>query len=118
MKMKLTPRTKQKMKLGTRLSVAGAVAGIAFSILFFGGPQPPSVQASANNSGKCLRFNGTSSEVTFSHNDLELSSGNTMTVTAWMKWSDKGGNSYGTLVALNRDNGSEDVGQFWLDHDS
>jgi hypothetical protein len=69
-------------------------------------------------SNKTLAFNGTSSEVSFINNDLNLEAGNTMSVTAWVKWDNMtNAGSWANVVALNSNiAGAGDVGQFWLQH--
>ena len=72
---------------------------------------------SSFNSGNCLSFNGTSSLVSFTNNDLGLASGNTMTVMAWVKWGDKNNaGQWANLVTLDANTSSGDNGQFWLQH--
>jgi len=119
MKMKLNPRPKpkQKLKLSAKLLIVAAIVAAGTLLTVYSG-STTSVQLASFNSGRCLTFNGTSSEVDFSTSDLELGSGNKMTVTAWIKWSNKTTcGSWANIVALNDKNGSSgDVGQFWLQH--
>ncbi len=67
---------------------------------------------------KALSFNGKTSEISFNNNDLNLQSGNAMTVTTWAKWNTTANVApWANLVSLSNSNGSGDVGQFWLQHD-
>ena len=67
------------------------------------------------NSGNCLSFNGTSSVVSFTNNNLNLDAGNTMTVMAWVKWTDKtNAGQWANMVTLNANTSTGDNGQFWL----
>jgi hypothetical protein len=98
-----------------------AIAVITFFIILFLFTilaSPVSGQVNGN-SGHCLEFNGTTSGVTFANNDLGLSSGNTMTVTAWVKCnSTTNEGSWANIVTLDNSNSSAsgDDGQFWLQH--
>jgi hypothetical protein len=122
MKMKFNPRPKQKMKLSAKLIIGGCIVAAAALVLVKNQQGLPTVQkaASSFNSGRCLTFNGTSSDVTFSSNDPGLGSGNKMTVTAWVKWSSKtGAGNWANVVAINKGSGSSgDDGQFWLQHNT
>jgi len=75
--------------------------------------------ASSYNSGNALSFNGNSSYVSFTNNDLGLGSGNKLTVMAWVKWnaSSPAGN-WANIITLNRNTASGDQGQFWFQHNS
>ncbi|HXB10617.1 MAG TPA: LamG domain-containing protein, partial [Bacteroidia bacterium] len=78
-----------------------------------------SAQVVNGNSGHCRSFDGSTTNVTFTNNDLGLSSGNTMTVTAWVKCNstvNEGG--WANLVTLNNSTSNGDDGQFWLQHSS
>jgi hypothetical protein len=120
--MKLNSRPRQKMKLRVKLLIIAAAVVTATSLFFVLSSVPSSlqaVQASSYNSARCLTFNGTSSEVNFTSNDFSLGSSNKMTVTAWVKWSNKTtAGQYATIAALNKNSSSGDVGQFWLQHNS
>jgi hypothetical protein len=75
-------------------------------------------QTSVAISNKCLTFNGNNSEVNFSNNNLNLDAGNTLTVTAWIKWNSATNVSpWANIVSLVNNTGSGDVGQFWFQHD-
>lgn len=68
-------------------------------------------------SNKCLTFDGKTSEVSFKNNDLGLSGGNTLTVTAWVKWNSfTSMNPWANVVTLNNSTGNGDIGQFWFQH--
>ncbi len=78
-----------------------------------------SAQVVNGNSGHCRSFDGSTSNVTFSNNDLGLGSGNTMTVTAWVRCNstvNEGG--WANVVTLNNSTSNGDDGQFWLQHSS
>lgn len=75
--------------------------------------------ASGNGSGRCLTFNGSSSAVDFGSVNFGLSSSNTMTIGAWIKWGNKTGiGSWANIASLNSSVTNGDVGQFWLQHDA
>ena len=113
------------MKINTYKSVEGkieATAVITFFIVFFvltivAGQL--SAQVVNGNSGRCREFDGNTSHITFSNNNLGLGSGNTMTVTAWVKCnSTTNEGSWANIATLNDGNSNGDVGQFWLQHSS
>jgi|GEM_PF-2344126 hypothetical protein len=89
---------------------------ILFLVTIFAGSA--AAQPINGNSGHCLEFNGTSSGVTFNNNNLGLS-GNTMTVTAWVKCnSTTNEGNWAGIVSVDNANSSAsgDDGQFWLQH--
>ncbi len=89
---------------------------ILFLVTIFAGTA--AAQPVNGNSGHCLEFNGTSSGVTFNNNNLGLS-GNTMTVTVWVKCnSTTNEGNWAGIVAIDNGNSSAsgDDGQFWLQH--
>ena len=69
-------------------------------------------------SNKTLAFNGNSSGVSFTNNDLNLEAGNTMSVAVWVKWDNMtNAGSWANVLTLNSNiAGAGDVGQFWLQH--
>lgn len=78
-----------------------------------------SAQVVNGNSGHCRSYDGSTSNVTFSNNDLGLGASNTMTVTAWVRCnSTVNEGSWANLVTLNDWTSNGDVGQFWLQHSS
>jgi len=116
--MKLNRSTKQKMKPVTKIVLVSSAVAVASLGLFLVLEKTSSTHV-ALNSGRCLSFNGTSSGVSFSDDDLELDKGDKMTVTAWVKWSNKTtAGAYAAIVALNSNKTNGDVGQFWLEHNS
>lgn len=69
------------------------------------------------NSGNCLVFDGATSGVTFTDNDMGLDTLTNFSVTTWIKWSSKNSASQSAnIVALDRNASNGDEGQFWLEH--
>lgn len=121
MKMKLKPQPKQKIKLKAKLFVAGVIVSAIALYFILSVPESPvpTIQTSSYNSARCLTFNGSTSGIDFSNNDLNLSAGNKMTITAWVKWSNKTtAGQWANIAALNNSSSSGDIGQFWLQHSS
>lgn len=108
------------MKTNTHTNGDGrleAIAVITFFIILFFFTISVSAQPINGNSGHCRQFNGSSSRIYFTNNNLGLSSGNTMTVTAWVKCkSTTNEGKWANVIALNSSTGSGDEGQFWLQH--
>jgi len=97
------------------------VIGIAGTSLFFVFNTAPkqALALSGDNSGRCLSFNGSSSNVDFGSANFGLSASNTMTIGAWIKWGNKTGiASWANIATLNSAVSNGDVGQFWLQHDA
>ncbi len=119
--LKLVIQHKQKstIRLRTKILAFSFFAIIAGSIVFLLNSETKVVlAASGNDSGRCLTFNGTSTSVDFGSTNFNLSSSNTMSIGAWVKWGSKTGiASWANIVTLNNSTGSGDVGQFWLQHD-
>lgn len=116
--MKLRQSTRPRPKLKQRLAVAAATSVIAACLLIYNNQSNQTLSApSSMNSGQCLSFNGTNSEVGFTSHDLNLSGSTTLTVTAWVKWANKSNaGNWAGIVNLNRNTGTGDIGQFWLEH--
>jgi len=121
MKTKLTPGNRQKTKPVVKVLIASLAISTCLLMLYkvktasiLSTGQSPS----SCNSGRCISFNGVNSAVTFSNNNLNLSAGNTMTVTAWVQWANMtAAGEWANLVTLDDAAGSTgDVGQFWLQH--
>ncbi|MBI2270175.1 MAG: LamG domain-containing protein [Bacteroidetes bacterium] len=121
MKTKLKPATKQKIKTSVKILLAtfGMTVSALILFLIMSQPELPSAQSASFNSGNCLTFNGLTTGVIFTDNDLNLSSGNTMSVATWVKWGSKSvAGSWANVITLNNSSGSGDAGQFWLQHNN
>jgi len=120
MKTKLTPGNRQKIRPAVKVLLGAttvAVCALMLAKVLHTAAVPPA-EASSFNSGRCLSFNGVNSGVTFENNNLNLSEGNTITVTAWVQWGNTTtAGEWANLVTLNDGKGpSGDEGQFWLQH--
>jgi hypothetical protein len=110
------------MKTNTRTNTDGRLELVTvitfFIILFFVTIFSDKASAQVNgNSGHCRQFDGSSTSVTFSNNDMNLESGNTMTVTCWVKSINSASEgNWANLVTLNNSASNGDDGQFWLQH--
>lgn len=75
-------------------------------------------QVQAQASGNCRSFDGQTSGIDVANSNLDIDTGHTFSVTAWVKWKDPlQSGRWAGVVTLNSTTGIGDQGQFWLQHD-